>query len=138
VSTDLHARLTAAVAAQKWVAEEATEGPWTVEPHHRLVQGCRCLSCVEDQPSGYEIPELYSPPGHGVFPVFENEADANHAAAWNPAVALRWLAMAERDLARHKPRVAFSNPVCHFCMTFFPCEDIVDLADALGVPIEEE
>jgi hypothetical protein len=72
-------------------ADAATPGPWTVESLHRPQPGCRCLSCVEDEPWAYGLREVDGPesPERCIHPVHVAQADAEfiaHARIGVPAL----------------------------------------------------
>jgi hypothetical protein len=112
-------------------ARAATRGPWTVEPEHRLVDGCRCLSCYEDEPFAWAIHEIDAR-GEDHSPVLTEE-DATFIAEHDPAWVLRLIA---RDRAlldayeslRAEVRRAFDiyeSPITRPLMTIVPQRDVL-------------
>jgi len=136
--TDLTSRITAALDEQQRLAEAATPGPWTTQDEYRPVQGRRCLSCFEDKPIGKSVPEIDGPPGADVSPTMY-EPDAAFIAANDPSSVLRRVAAQRRTLERHAPVEAtmlkMLGPWCRRCVGDWPCSEIDDLADAVGVDV---
>lgn len=88
--------LTAAADKLDALLAEVTPGPWTTEGVYRPLAGCRCLSCVEDEPYGMTLREVDSL-GEDPSAVLK-AADARWIAAMNP-VPGRALVALLRDLA---------------------------------------
>jgi hypothetical protein len=139
---DLHTRLHEAITTLKALAKAAPSGPWTVELHYAPLRGCRCLSCYEDKPSGWEITEISAPPGHGAFVVFEDETVVRHISANDPVRVLR---RCQRDLSvleRHT-RDEFGH--CFWCSedgyqpinVQYPCPEIRELAEEYEVSSDD-
>lgn len=136
MDADLHSRLLAAVEEQKRVAlapYEGEPGAWRLGPPN-MRHGTQNIVDA----AGDALAEVGT------------VMDARFIVAWNPAVALRWLGYAEKVLARHKPRELsdIEMVVCDCCGWDLDadgegeptdhCPSIRDLAEVLGVPIEEE
>jgi hypothetical protein len=137
--SDLHARLLAAVAEQKRIAEEGSaDDGWTRE----LVRDTH----IAGQYTLWDVSPVDPTTRDPIGALHTDRRTADFYNAWSPAVALRWLAMAEKVLERHTADSAGSHRFCLpgcregdcICGTSWPCDEIRDLADALGVPIEEE
>jgi hypothetical protein len=157
--TDLHATLLAAVEARKARAEAATEGDWFVDdpndgtdyrPFWMVINDAFVNPPSDDEDVPWLAVELHT----GV------EADARHIAAENPAFTLRQVARDLAVLQRHRPldlterekRKAgvvgrdSQRPICTYEWNdgdgyvewFDQCPEITDLADALGIPINDE
>lgn len=79
------AEIRTAAARIRGLAEYATPGPWTVEPEFRLREGCRCLSCAEDEPFGWSIPDIDGY-GRDHSPIV-SEGNAHWIATLGPQIA---------------------------------------------------
>jgi hypothetical protein len=66
--------------------EAATPGPWAAENVYRLLPGCRCLSCDEDEPYGKAIHEIDAV-GEDASPTLK-PGDADYIVLMHPPVAL--------------------------------------------------
>jgi hypothetical protein len=137
---DEHTALVAAVTEMLRLAEAVAmlDGPWTAEPHYAASPGCRCGSCYEENPSGWEIPELEALRGHGAFPVFREESDARYIAAHDPSWAIRSHREALERLNRHRPTLHNVDdppyhlglcPTCAYCPPW-PCPEVAGLHSA--------
>ena len=144
-----HTALVAAVTEMLRVAEAVAmlDGPWTVQPHYAASPGCRCGSCYEDSPSGWEIPELEALRGHGAFPVFREEHEARFIAAHDPPLAILLWRHVLDVLNRHAPVYAdeddnqcagctHDNQSPWPCWNSWPCPEVSGLRPILltGAP----
>lgn len=140
MSDDLYPRIRAAIEERLELARAArhVDGVWTVEPVYRMLKGCRCLSCQEDEPYGWAIHEI---DGHGedASPTVSREI-AEHIAAFDPSWAIRAL---EADLSR-LDRHWRNGAACEACWRVtpdategvsWPCDEIKLLA---SVYLEDE
>lgn len=135
--TDLHTRLVAAVHTRAAVARAATPGPWM----WRLQNGRYKFALMSGN----------WPHEHVVLPSAEPDyLPANHDASFmeanGPDVVLRQCEADLRRLERHAPETAvyYDVQVCAYCRAedlgdavrvYWPCEDALDLAAALGVEV---
>jgi len=68
------------------LAAAATPGPWTAENEYRMLPGCRCLTCHEDEPYGKAIHDLDGM-GQDISPIL-SPGNAEYIASWSPDKAL--------------------------------------------------
>jgi hypothetical protein len=90
--TDVRQQLTEALDEAERIARAATPGPWEAENEYRMLKGCRCMSCWEDEPYAMAIHEIDAR-GEDSSPILP-PGDAIHIARWDPATVLR---LVERD-----------------------------------------
>lgn len=83
-------QLRAAATKMRERANAATPGRWTAAGLFAPAEGCRCLSCTEDEPWAWEVAELDGPDsGDCIHPMHIRQADAEHiATAADPATML--------------------------------------------------
>lgn len=94
---------------------------------------------------GDKQPEPYDVVSHGDFHEAVSLADAEHIAFHDPAAVLRRVAAQRRVLERHQPHIGDDGQAtCEYCpadyedeLTPWPCPDFADLADGLGIDLEE-
>jgi len=147
----LHDDLKAIVLARQERAQAATPGPWTAEKAYRRVLDCRCLSCYEDWPGAWQVPELDGPPGADTSPTVYAH-DAQFIAAENPAFVLTQCARDLKVLERHSDHGGRCTECMEWCEcqegTYVddcacrgnrphPCPEIKDMADVYGILTEE-
>lgn len=128
--TDLHARVLARLDEVEAVAKAAAPGTWMLVPE----------GADPDAPTPYvrtaeRWPLLLSET--------DSEADLAHVATWGPAAVLRLVAGLRRIAERHQvidtdstgdgPRLRCAGHLMVHGIAVWPCDDIQDLAVALGV-----
>ena len=114
-------------------AKAATPGPYRVQGHAQLEEGCRCLSCYGDSWS-WEIAQIDGPEckDTGDYHVMHlGHADAEHIAAEaNPAHALAAVRRWRGFVRRHAAALMWDETACKWCANAaFPCPDLRETAD---------
>lgn len=97
----------AAAKIREYAAGANTHGRWSPAPLNRPLQGCRCLSCVEDEPWAWEIQQIDGPDNEDCYqPMHIGYGDAKYIGLMGPDIAeplASVLSHAADELERHLP-----------------------------------
>lgn len=134
VMTDLTKAITEALDQAERLARGASPGPWR-HVGRNMIEPAAPIEVTEADwgRDGHTLMFVHANEGQGAWSV----PDVAHIAANDPATVLRAVAADRRVLERHAPCGRFDHNDlsghCGVCWKRWPCEDIRDLADRLGV-----
>lgn len=144
---DLYTEILDQLSKLQYAAERATPGPWVHVDHiensgtESTYMGCGSVITMAPHLIGGDVAapngDLY--PRNGYSP----HEDMAHIAAWSPETALGWIRLVQRSALRHYPASyedsswTPQHKTCDACEEYWPCTDIKEIMETLGIEGEQ-